>query len=91
MAPILDPKSTRTHLITLFAMLTTAGNAATKQRTARFLARHGQAVEAALARAINKLAVSDAHADETDTNVVVKWLGEEVWAWIMSRRRVRKA
>ena len=21
----------------------------------------------------------------------VKWLGEEVWAWIMSRRRVRKA
>ena len=52
-----------------------AGNATTKQRTAQFLARNGQAVEAALARAINKLAVSDEHADETDTNVVIKLLG----------------
>ena len=58
-------------------MLALDNNAATKRRTA-FVARHGQAVEAALARALNKLAVSDAHADETDTNVVVKLLGEEL-------------
>ena len=53
---------------------------ATRRRAAQFVARHGPAVEAALGRAINKLAAFDGHAEETDANDIVKLLGEELIA-----------